>query len=72
MPRTSASPTALRAHINYLQFACNVPIETDGMSCSATMFAIFVLRASAQIEALPKAGHARRRSGAWDPWEMTG
>jgi len=29
------------------------------------MFAIFFLRAAAQIEALPKAGHARRRSGAW-------
>jgi len=35
------------------------------------MFSIFVLRASAQIEALPKAGHARRRSGARDLWEMT-
>jgi len=34
------------------------------------MFAIFVFRAAAQIEALPKAGHARRRSAAWDLWEM--
>ncbi len=25
-----------------------------------------VVLLSAQIEALPKAGHARRRSGAWD------
>src|SRR5271169_3590991 len=33
---------------------------------SATMFAIFVLRASAQMEAVPKSGHARRRSGASD------
>ena len=44
--------------MNFLQFACNVPIETDGMSCSTRMSAIFVLRASAQIEALPRALHA--------------
>ena len=29
MQRTSTSPTALRAHMNFLQFACNVPIETE-------------------------------------------
>jgi hypothetical protein len=58
--------------MNFLQFACNVPIETERyVPVNTTMFAIFVLRASAQIEALPKAGHARRRSDAWDLWEMT-
>jgi hypothetical protein len=56
MPCTSASPTALRAHINYLQCACNVPIETDRMSCSATSSATLAVRDCAHIEALPWAG----------------
>ena len=29
MQRTPTSPTALRAHMNFLQVACNVPIEIE-------------------------------------------
>src|SRR5690348_6934425 len=58
LPRTSASPTAWRAHINFLQFACNVPIATDGMSLSRHNVRDLCLCASDRIQALPCAGHA--------------
>jgi hypothetical protein len=69
--RTSTSPTGFACAHNFLNFACNVPIQSDGMSLYRHIFSIFVLPASDQIEALPKAGHARRRSGAWDLCEIT-
>src|SRR5271165_6631639 len=51
-------PTALRAHINYLRLHAACQLRSTVCLCTATMFAVFVLRASAQNEALPKAGHA--------------
>ena len=52
MPRTSASPTASRAHINFLQFACNVPIDTERY-----VFVASQCLQSLSCEPLPKLRH---------------
>jgi hypothetical protein len=54
--RTSASPTALRAHINYLQLACNVPIETERYVPVAPQ-----CLQSLSFEALPRWRHCPRQ-----------
>jgi hypothetical protein len=64
VPRTSSSPTAFRAHITLYSVHAMCQTVLTASPCSATTFAVFVLQASAQIEALPQAGQAGRRKGA--------